>query len=255
VNTPLDEKKIVVLKQQDSEKFWGTYRANTYFGLKTRDPNSLVLGLMWYFPNKLRPNGDGIRHWCKLEDNLKKYGWLQHDGKNFGVQEIHEENYVLETSFIKFYTGKFGGEWTARVSVKAKNPNHTEPISLIWYAALDEKSEGNLKATYSNSIYGIEGDSRGLGSFKINLHNTKGDVTKQSFLSTVAPSLQYLKETVLSNLRLASDKMTKEKFIILPGDMLDETVNTFHHNLLFEHLSINDLLSFSRPNRTSSRSN
>lgn len=221
VNTPLDEKRIVS-KQQESEKFWNTYRPNTYFGLKTRDPNSMVLGLMWYFPNKLRPNGDGIRHWCKLEDNLKKYGWLQHDGKNFGVQEIHEDNYVLETSFIKFYTGKFGGEWTARVKVTPKNPNRTEPLSLIWYAALDEKSEGNLKATYTNSLYGIEGDTRGLGSFKINLHNTKGNIIKQSYLSTVAPSLQYLKETVLSNLRLASDKMTKEKFIILPGDMLDE---------------------------------
>ncbi|KAG5674996.1 hypothetical protein PVAND_004937 [Polypedilum vanderplanki] len=222
VNTPLDEKRIVP-KQPDSEKFWNTYRANTYFGLKTRDPNSMVLGLMWYFPNKLRPNGDGIRHWCKLEDNLKKYGWLQHDGKNFGIQEIHEDNYVLETSFIKFYTGKFGGEWTARVSVTPKNPAAiTEPISLIWYAALDEKSEGNLKATYTNSIYGIEGDTRGLGSFKVNLHNSKGNIIKQSYLSTVAPSLQYLKETVLSNLRLASDKMTKEKFIILAGDMLDD---------------------------------
>lgn len=178
---------------------------------------------MWYFPNKLKPNGDGIRHWCKLEDNLKKYGWLQHDGKNFGIQEIHEENTIIETSFIKFYTGKFGGEWTSRISVKAKNPNRTEPISLIWYAALDEKSEGNLKATYAN-IYGIEGDTRGFGNFKVNLHNTKGNIIKQSFLSTVAPSLQSLRETVLSNLRLASDKMTKEKFIILAGDMLDEMV-------------------------------
>jgi mannosyl-oligosaccharide glucosidase len=157
-----------------------------------------------------------------MEDGLKKFGWLQHDGKNFGIQEIHDENYIIETSFIKFYTGKFGGEWTARINVKPKNPNITEPMSLIWYAALDEKSEGYIKPTYSN-IYGIEGDTKGLGSFKVNLHNTKGNIIKQSFVSTVAPSLQMLKETILSNLRVASDKMTKERFIILSGEQ-DENI-------------------------------
>lgn len=216
VNTPLDEKKIVE-RNSDPESFWGSYRPQTYFGLKTRDPHSMVVGLMWYSPNKLRPNGDGIRHWCKLEDNIKKYGWVQHDGKSFGIQEIHDENVILETSYIKFYTGKFGGEWTARVNVKSKNPNRTEPLSLIWYAALDEKTSGAIKPTYS-SMYGIEGATKGLGNFKINLHSTKGKIIRQSFLSTVAPSLQGLRETVLSNLRLASDKTTKEKFIILAGE-------------------------------------
>jgi mannosyl-oligosaccharide glucosidase len=223
VNTPLDEKRIVS-KQPESETYWNTYRANTYFGLKTRDPHSIVFGLMWFFPHMLNTNGEGIRHWCKLEDNLKKYGWTQHDGKNFGIQEIHDDDFLITTSFIKFYTGKFGGEWTARINVKPKNPNRTEPMSLIWYAALDEKTDGNIKATYNN-MYGIEGETKNLGGFKVNLHASKGTLIKQSFLSTVAPSLQYLKETVLSNLRLASDKVTKKKFIILAGDTLDEMVN------------------------------
>ncbi|CAO1308782.1 unnamed protein product [Diamesa serratosioi] len=222
VNTPFDEKKIVQRSGlNDPEKYWGTYRPQTYFGLKTRDPHSLVMGLMWYFPSKLKQNGDGIRHWCKLDDNLRKYGWLQHDGKNFGIQEIHDDNYIIETSFIKFYTGKYGGEWTARIQVKPRNPNKTEPMSLIWYSALDEKTDGNVKPTY-NKVYGIEGDTKGLGSFKLSLHNTTGNIIKQSFLSTVAPSLQTLRETVLSNLRLANDKVTKEKFIILAGDTVED---------------------------------
>lgn len=175
---------------------------------------------MWYFPQKLRPNGEGIRHWCKLEDNLNKYGWTHHDGKDFGIQDIHDGNYLITTSFIKFYTGKFGGEWTARIKVKPINPNITEPISLIWYAALDEKTEGNLSPTYSN-MYGIEGNTKTLGNFKINLHSTKGTVKRQSFVSTSVSSLQHLDENILSNLRLANDKQTKEKFIILAGDRLD----------------------------------
>lgn len=175
---------------------------------------------MWYFPTKLKSNGEGIRHWCKLEDNLKKYGWIQHDGKDFGVQEIHDDNYLIETSFIKFQSGKFGGEWTARVKVNPINPNITEQMSLIWYAALDEKTEGNLKPTYAN-MYGIEGNTKGLGNFKINLHNSGGAIKRQSFLSTYAPSLQYLRESVLSNLRLAKDKETQERLILLAGDTLD----------------------------------
>lgn len=219
MNTPLDERKSVS-KNVDPEKFWGTYRPHTYFGLKTRDPQSMVVGLMWYFPTKLKSNGEGIRHWCKLEDNLKKYGWIQHDGKDFGVQEIHDDNYLIETSFIKFQSGKFGGEWTARVKVNPIDPNITEQMSLIWYAALDEKTEGNLKPTYEN-MYGIEGNTKGLGNFKMNLHNSGGTIKRQSFLSTYAPSLQYLRESVLTNLRLAKDKETQERLIILAGDTLD----------------------------------
>lgn len=43
------------------EQFWGSYRPGVYFGLKTRDPHSLVTGLMWYFPKRLGPGGAGIR--------------------------------------------------------------------------------------------------------------------------------------------------------------------------------------------------
>lgn len=183
------------------------------------------MGLMWYFPYKLQPNGEGIRHWCKQDDRLHKYGWLQHDGTNFGIQEIHDGNHLLETSFIKFYTGKFGGDWTARISVKPKtNSSLNEEVSLIWYMALDEKTDGHIGATY-NTVYGIEGETKGLGHFKLNLQNTSGSIIKQSFLSAVTPNLQFIRETVLSNLRLANDKVTMQKFIILAGDTTDEHVS------------------------------
>lgn len=62
VNTPYDGHKMVVRNGLDvPERFWGTYRPGVYFGLKTRDPKSLVTGLMWYFPSELRPGSDGIR--------------------------------------------------------------------------------------------------------------------------------------------------------------------------------------------------
>lgn len=45
----------------DAEKYWGSYRPGTYFGLKTRDPHSLVMGLMWFSALGLRAGGEGIR--------------------------------------------------------------------------------------------------------------------------------------------------------------------------------------------------
>ena len=43
------------------EQYWGSYRPGVYFGLKTRDPNSMAVGLMWFSPLRLRPGGEGIR--------------------------------------------------------------------------------------------------------------------------------------------------------------------------------------------------
>lgn len=57
------------------------------------------------------------RHWCEQGDNLEKYGWLQHDGRNFGIQEIIDGPFKLTTSFVKRPGGLKGGDWTARVSV------------------------------------------------------------------------------------------------------------------------------------------
>jgi hypothetical protein len=45
------------------DRYWGSYRPGLYFGMKTRDPYSLVSGLMWYFPHQLQQDGGGIRCW------------------------------------------------------------------------------------------------------------------------------------------------------------------------------------------------
>lgn len=45
----------------DAERFWGSYRPGTYFGMKTRDPHSILMGLMWFLPMSLGPGGEGIR--------------------------------------------------------------------------------------------------------------------------------------------------------------------------------------------------
>ncbi|KAB0802437.1 hypothetical protein PPYR_04623 [Photinus pyralis] len=231
VNTPYDDKKMVVKSGLDiPERFWGTYRPGVYFGLKTRDPYSLVTGLMWYFPKRLRPGGDGIRHWCEQGDGLEKYAWLQHDGSNFGVQEIQDGPFLLRTSFVKRLGGNHGGDWTVRIEVDVKNKNQIskgEEVSLIWYTALDENSKGNIETSNTgSSLTGVRGDTPGLGEFTIKLFNFTGTVSHESYLSTVAPGLHLLKETVISSLRLAQDKPNASKRVVLAGELLPATGGT-----------------------------
>lgn len=51
VRTPLDAPRLIgedaTLPYNDPGRFWGTYRSGVYFGLKTRSPQSPVVGLMW----------------------------------------------------------------------------------------------------------------------------------------------------------------------------------------------------------------
>ena len=51
VRKPLDSPKMIAdgasLAANDPDRFWGTYRSGVYFGLKTRSPQSPVVGLMW----------------------------------------------------------------------------------------------------------------------------------------------------------------------------------------------------------------
>lgn len=111
----------------DPERYWGSYRPQCYFGMKARDHHSIVMGLMWYLPQRLRTGREGIRHWCDSGDNLNKYGWVQHDGRTFGVQHLYDGPFRLETSFVKVSsTGKYGGDWTARITIENIEPTTEE---------------------------------------------------------------------------------------------------------------------------------
>lgn len=59
-----------------------------------------------------------LRHTCEQGDHLQGYGWLMHDGINFGVQEIRDNDFTLTTEFVKRMGGDNGGDWTWRITAK-----------------------------------------------------------------------------------------------------------------------------------------
>ncbi|RLU22685.1 hypothetical protein DMN91_004963 [Ooceraea biroi] len=222
VNTPYDGKKLVALSLDAPDRYWGTYRPGVYFGLKTRDSQSLVTGLMWYFPRMLRYDGSGFRHWCEQGDKLDRYAWLEHDGRTFGVQEIVDNSVSIRTTFVKRPGGYEGGDWTARIAVSPAKEHKGEEISLLFYTAIEEGTKGWIKANLGDysRLTGTEGNTQGLGSFVVNLNLINGTVEEHSFLATAAPGLHVLKETVLQNLRVATQKGSAEKRVVLAGEQL-----------------------------------
>ncbi|XP_066581367.1 uncharacterized protein GCS1 isoform X2 [Prorops nasuta] len=221
------ETRLVIKSGLDSpDRYWGTYRPGTYFGLKTRDPHSLVTGLMWYFPHLLQQNRNRLRHWCEQGDGLDRYSWLEHDGRTFGIQEIVDNSAILTTSFVKRPGGRYGGEWTVRINVSSQHHDRDgEEISLIFYTAIEDNTKGNIKASIGNDeqITGVKGSTKGLGSFDLRIIPIKGEVQEHSFLSAIAPGLNLLKETILHNFKLASQKGSKKRRIVLAGEQLPIT--------------------------------
>ncbi len=52
VNSPLPESKVAFPTSHDfPERYWGSFRPGVYFGMKSRDAQSLLAGLMWFMPD------------------------------------------------------------------------------------------------------------------------------------------------------------------------------------------------------------
>ncbi|XP_067641372.1 uncharacterized protein GCS1 [Eurosta solidaginis] len=225
VNTPFDNEKIVTRTGlNEPARYWGSYRPHTYFGMKTRDQNSIVMGLMWYTPSNLGHGGKGMRHWCEISDNLNKYGWTHHDGRTFGVQEIHDAPFEIKTSFVKYgESRRYGGDWTARISVRNTTKTYDRSISLIWYVALDDRTMGRIRymSNGNSPEAGVVGNTLSLGEFKVRFNPIKGKILHKSYLSTTAPSLSKLKETIFSYFRIFTDARG-HRYVGLPGEMISQ---------------------------------
>lgn len=95
--------------------FWGSYRPGIYFGMKTRAETPIMTGLMWSPAYNFKTLRHNCRHGLFLslslinkltgskEDHLKKYGWVMHNGKDFGRHEMIDPqlNGKITAQFVK----------------------------------------------------------------------------------------------------------------------------------------------------------
>ncbi|NXL99509.1 MOGS glucosidase, partial [Tyrannus savana] len=183
-------------------------------------------GLMWL------QHGGGLRHTCEQGDGPARYGWVMHDGENFGVQEIRDGRLLLRTEFVKQPGGDHGGDWswrvTARMEVSAgrageelgcRGPSVTflllppqgkgpaPLLSLFFYVATD--GQGELRPVLHNGtrLAAVEGTSEELGNFTLTFLPPTGEgeegpkYASYNFLAGAVPGLQRLTELVQHSLR------------------------------------------------------
>ncbi|XP_078485384.1 mannosyl-oligosaccharide glucosidase-like [Ciona intestinalis] len=209
--------------EQDDAKFWGTYRPQVYMGMKTKSPQSLVTGLMWLRQHERYQSELPLRHTCEHGDKLLKYGWVAHDGANFGIQDVVEQGYNLRTSFVKVPGGRHGGDWTWRVTGTQTGASPVT-ISLFFYAATDGQGKmGSVVKDTKNGRYltQINGETEELGKFKIIFpaENTGVD-TRYHTVSTRAEGLHKLKDAALRKMQATIEKSgnNKDKVLYFLGD-------------------------------------
>ncbi len=111
----------------------GTWRPNLYFGTRTRSPQPLLTGLMWFGPDFQ------FRHQCEQDDQLI-YAWKKFDPRSIGIQEIVDEKNHVKITTVFYNAGE--GKWVARISGKASGQQGV-PVTVIFYAAID--GDGSLR--------------------------------------------------------------------------------------------------------------
>ncbi|XP_021699725.1 mannosyl-oligosaccharide glucosidase GCS1 [Aedes aegypti] len=192
---------------------WGSYRPGVYFGMKSREEHPLLTGLMWYLPSQLRSLSD-IRHFCEIGDNLRKYGWTHHDGRNFGVQEIIDGSISLQTSFVKS-TQENPFSWTAKIDVKQRKPAQTKTsVSLIWYVAFESIDDGFLNVSTAGHHPQIDAMSFSLGGMEIKFLNNNASVsTDVSSTCTSTNSVDKVKEAIVETFAYKKDGESVKYFL------------------------------------------
>lgn len=180
VNKPLNEPRIIdtslYKSPENLDRFWGTYRSNLYFGLKTRSENPLMAGMMWF--NQFNKFNQHLKHWADQNDKLVKYGWIAHDGRNFGIHDLYESadnGFSIRNSWVKRHGGKDGGDWTVRTRVSPFSREEKPMfVSIIFYFST-EYTGWITKSKKTSAISTIEGETEDCGKFriKVELKNPK----------------------------------------------------------------------------------
>ncbi|XP_058047980.1 mannosyl-oligosaccharide glucosidase isoform X1 [Ahaetulla prasina] len=184
-------------------RFWGSYRPQVYFGMKTRSPRSPVAGLMWL----QQLEGDvRLRHTCEQSDGLPRYGWLLHDGTHFGVQEIQDLGFSLQTEFVKRPGGQHGGDWSWRVTVRPERTGPKPPfISLLFYMATDGQGRLQPLIKEKSRLASLRGQTEELGNFTVTFRppTTEAGIplyARYNHLQAMAEGLHRLTDVVKSSL-------------------------------------------------------
>lgn len=178
---------------------WGPYRSNLYLGIRSRIPESILTGLIW-FPAESFKGVMLSKHSCDQKHDIEKFGWTKYDPRYGGIETIvdNDSQLKLTASFVKTEDGK---NWALRINGKATSPESVN--SVVFYAGLPNNGKLELETDYfgdsNNLLEGLvtlKGESDALGGkFSIDIIDDEGNVMPEShtidFDSSYNPSLTH----------------------------------------------------------------
>ncbi|KAL3649881.1 ADP-ribosylation factor GTPase-activating protein gcs1 [Castilleja foliolosa] len=212
VVTPLPAPKLMDLPMFQGEHkeslYWGTYRPHVYFGVRARTPQSLLAGLMWLGVKDERYH---MRHVCENSDDLKRYGWTHHNGRDYGRQVLDDQKVTLTTSFLKSKEKEsgYGGDWAVRIEAQSEalNKEMAEIVHLFFYVADEAGNALGLGRGTSDSpddnllAFGSRND---VGSWQLHLESE--DEFEFHYAGFKTPHIHNLSDLVQANLGIQARK-------------------------------------------------
>lgn len=78
-----------------------------------------------------------LRHDCKDSDELSRYGWTDHNGRDYGRQVMVDHGLMFTTSFLKekMDGSGYGGDWAVRLEAEHENSRPDEAAHFFFYMA------------------------------------------------------------------------------------------------------------------------
>lgn len=215
-NAWAEEEMAIFSKATNESLLWGPYRPNLYFGVRPRQPSSLIAGLMWGKVEDYNQIQTSVRYTCEQGDDMQGYGWDAYDPRTGGVQTMHDKGngIDLETSFVKLDQG-----WGARIkgTVREDADGGQSLKTSIWLnTGLEGLGSLEVEGAETHEDLGFEGDvvlngvTDNLGEFKLTISETEG---KNSHPMHAHPSYQTkpLDRTFVHSLQVPGEAIWQAK--------------------------------------------
>ncbi|KAM7487154.1 hypothetical protein LguiB_024638 [Lonicera macranthoides] len=234
VVTPFPAPKLMDLPMFQGEHreslYWGTYRPHVYLGIRARTPESLIAGLMWI---GVKDGRYFMRHVCQDADDLKTYGWIHHNGRDYGHQVLVDHEMTLTTSFLKSKGdgSGYGGDWAVRIGVETEKSGLTDEtlkVAHLFFYVADEGGNAlslgrGVTDTRDNSVLAV-GTQADVGGWQLHLKSMDDVDVHYSGFKT--PHIHNLSDLVQENLGAQARKFGRLQ--------LPDTSDAFPNILVFQ---------------------
>ncbi|KAI1170172.1 family 63 glycoside hydrolase [Nemania sp. FL0916] len=154
--------------------FWGPYRPNLYFGVRSRVPSGIAAALSWVKVDNYVDVQGNVRYTCEQNEDMAGYGWEEYDTRKGGIQTIHDAKNQIDitTMFVKVPGGAHGGNWAARIKGEPRDDAPPDLKTTVIFYLVNEDFDQTIDVSESTPTgfdedVTFSGASQHLGGYKL----------------------------------------------------------------------------------------